>query len=61
MLQLAADLTQITNTPLEKIPSSGIRAFAQRIDDIPDLIKLTLGEPDLNTPEHVKQAAVQSI
>ena len=61
MPQLAADLTQITNTPLEKIPSSGIRAFAQRIDDIPDLIKLTLGEPDLNTPEHVKQAAVQSI
>ena len=61
MPQLAADLTQITNTLLEKIPSSGIRAFAQRIDDIPDLIKLTLGEPDLNTPEHVKQAAVQSI
>ena len=61
MPQLAADLTQITHTPLEKIPSSGIRAFAQRIDDIPDLIKLTLGEPDLNTPEHVKQAAVQSI
>lgn len=61
MPQLAADLTQITHTPLEKIPSSGIRAFAQRIDDIPDLIKLTLGEPDLNTPEHVKQAAVKSI
>ena len=61
MPQLAADLTQITHTPLEKIPSSGIRTFAQRIDDIPDLIKLTLGEPDLNTPEHVKQAAVQSI
>ena len=61
MPQLAADLTQIIHTPLENIPPSGIRAFAQKIDDIPDLIKLTLGEPDLNTPEHVKQAAVQSI
>ena len=61
MPRLAADLTAITHTPLEAIPPSGIRAFAQKIDHIPGLIKLTLGEPDLNTPEHVKQAAVQSI
>ncbi|MCX8722020.1 MULTISPECIES: aminotransferase class I/II-fold pyridoxal phosphate-dependent enzyme [unclassified Lactobacillus] len=61
MPHLAADLTAITATPLAEIPPSGIRAFAQKVDDIPGLIKLTLGEPDLNTPEHVKQAAVQSI
>ncbi|MCT6889282.1 MAG: amino acid aminotransferase, partial [Lactobacillus sp.] len=61
MPQLATDLTSITHTPLEKIPPSGIRAFAQKVDGIPDLIKLTLGEPDLNTPEHVKKAATQSI
>ncbi|RMC40272.1 aminotransferase class I/II-fold pyridoxal phosphate-dependent enzyme [Lactobacillus sp. ESL0233] len=61
MPQLAADLAEIINTPLEKIPPSGIRAFAQKINDIPDLIKLTLGEPDLDTPEHVKQAAIKSI
>ena len=61
MPQLATDLTSITHTPLEKIPPSGIRAFAQKVDGIPDLIKLTLGEPDLNTPEHVKKAAAQSI
>ncbi|BDR61186.1 aminotransferase class I/II-fold pyridoxal phosphate-dependent enzyme [Lactobacillus xylocopicola] len=61
MPQLASDLTQIIHSPLEKIPPSGIRAFAQKIDNIPGLIKLTLGEPDLNTPEHVKQAAVESI
>ena len=61
MPQLATDLTSIIHTPLEKIPPSGIRAFAQKVEDIPGLIKLTLGEPDLNTPEHVKKAAAQSI
>lgn len=61
MPQLAADLTSITHIPLAQIPASGIRAFAQKIENVPDLIKLTLGEPDLNTPEHVKQAAAQSI
>lgn len=61
MPHLASDLTRITHTPLEQIPASGIRAFAQKVDDIPGLIKLTLGEPDLDTPEHVKKAAVQSI
>lgn len=61
MPHLAPDLNQITRVPLAKIPASGIRAFAQKIADIPDLIKLTLGEPDLNTPESVKQAAIKSI
>lgn len=61
MPHLAPDLNQITQVPLAKIPASGIRAFAQKIADIPDLIKLTLGEPDLNTPESVKQAAIKSI
>ena len=61
MPHLASDLTPTTSVPLTQIPASGIRAFAQKVDDIPDLIKLTLGEPDLNTPEHVKKAAAQSI
>ena len=61
MPHLASDLTPTTSVPLTQIPASGIRAFAQKVDDIPDLIKLTLGELDLNTPEHVKKAAAQSI
>ena len=61
MPHLASDLTPTTSVPLTQIPASGIRAFAQKVDDIPNLIKLTLGEPDLNTPEHVKKAAAQSI
>lgn len=45
----------------EKIQVSGIREFDNQISNIEDLIKLTLGEPDMDTPEHIKQAAITSI
>ena len=40
---------------LSRIEVSKIRQFDQQISSIPDVIKLTLGEPDFPTPEHVKQ------
>ncbi|WP_170999527.1 aminotransferase class I/II-fold pyridoxal phosphate-dependent enzyme [Paucilactobacillus kaifaensis] len=40
---------------------SDILKFNQEIAEIPDIVKLTLGEPDFNTPDHVKQAAIKSI
>ncbi|AXX64713.1 aminotransferase class I/II-fold pyridoxal phosphate-dependent enzyme [Bombilactobacillus bombi] len=61
MPDLPADLAQITQTRIKNIKPSGIRAFSQKVENIPGIVKLTLGEPDLNTPDHVKQAAVQSI
>ncbi len=46
---------------VENLKPSGIRIFDNKVSEIPNIIKLTLGEPDLNTPEHVKKAAVKSI
>lgn len=46
---------------LDAVEPSDIRAFDQEVSGIPGIIKLTLGEPDFNTPEHIKQAAIQSI
>ena len=34
-----------------------IRQFDQSISDVPGILKLTLGEPDFTTPDHVKEAA----
>ncbi|MDF7638060.1 aminotransferase class I/II-fold pyridoxal phosphate-dependent enzyme [Lactobacillus sp. ESL0791] len=61
MPELAIDLEEIQSRLLAGTEPSGIRKFDQEISDIPGIIKLTLGEPDLNTPEHVKQAAIASI
>ncbi|MDU4517410.1 MAG: pyridoxal phosphate-dependent aminotransferase [Lactococcus lactis] len=49
------------NPNLDKIEISLIRQFDQQVSSIPDIIKLTLGEPDFYTPEHVKQAGIAAI
>jgi aminotransferase len=49
------------NKQVYKIAVSTIRQFDEKVSPIPDILKLTLGEPDFNTPEHVKTAAKQAI
>ena len=49
------------NKHLNKIQVSLIRQFDQSISDVPGILKLTLGEPDFNTPDHVKEAAKAAI
>ncbi|GAB2024860.1 pyridoxal phosphate-dependent aminotransferase [Lactovum odontotermitis] len=55
------DLSHKFNRQLSKITVSLIRQFEQKISQIPDILKLTLGEPDFATPEHIKQAAIAAI
>ncbi|MGF0125304.1 pyridoxal phosphate-dependent aminotransferase [Streptococcus alactolyticus] len=54
-------LTNRFNKSLDKIEVSLIRQFDQSISDVPGIMKLTLGEPDFTTPEHVKEAAKAAI
>lgn len=49
------------NKNIEAIAVSDIRQFDSEVSQIDSIIKLTLGEPDFNTPEHVKQAAIKAI
>ncbi|KRL04581.1 pyridoxal phosphate-dependent aminotransferase [Liquorilactobacillus oeni] len=49
------------NEKIEQIAISDIRQFDEEASAIPGIIKLTLGEPDFNTPEHIKKAAVKAI
>lgn len=49
------------NEKIEQIGISDIRQFDSDTSDIPGIIKLTLGEPDFNTPEHIKKAAIKAI
>ncbi|EKZ0430671.1 TPA: pyridoxal phosphate-dependent aminotransferase [Enterococcus faecium] len=55
------NLSNQFNPRLSRIEVSKIRQFDQQISSIPDVIKLTLGEPDFPTPEHVKQAGITAI
>lgn len=49
------------NHQIEAIAVSDIRQFDSEVSQIEGIIKLTLGEPDFNTPEHVKQAGIDAI
>ncbi|EKJ3580388.1 pyridoxal phosphate-dependent aminotransferase [Enterococcus faecalis] len=55
------DLTNRFNRQVNKIAVSLIRQFDEQVSGIEGILKLTLGEPDFNTPEHVKKAAKKAI
>ena len=61
MPTLAKNLSTKINSKISSIPNPAIRSFNQKISTIPGIIKLTIGEPDLNTPEHIKRAAIDDI
>ena len=55
------DLIKYVRKGLAESPSNPILKFADYASKIPDVVKFTLGEPDFNTPDHVKEAAKRGI
>lgn len=43
------------------LKSSGIRAFFDMANEIPDVISLGVGEPDFDTPWHIREAGMQAL
>lgn len=54
------DLNEINPYVLKVMPSA-MRKFDHDISVDPKIIKLTLGEPNFNVPDHIKQAAIDAI
>lgn len=55
------DLTKHMKKGLVEQAPGSILAFASYSNKIPGIIKFTIGEPDFNTPDHIKKAAEASI
>lgn len=49
------------NHNYDGLGANPIRVFDAEANQVPDVVKLTLGEPDFNVPDHIKQAAIASI
>lgn len=53
------------STLINRVPASETIVMAQKARDLKaqgkDVISLTLGEPDFDTPDHIKQAAIKAI
>lgn len=54
-------LAEQMNRRVRAQATSDILQFNAEISQIQDIVKLTLGEPDFATPDHIKAAAVASI
>src|ERR1700690_35682 len=46
------------NTTVRDIPRSGIRDFFDIVSTMKDVISLGIGEPDFDTPWHVRESTV---
>jgi aminotransferase len=51
----------LVNSRVKDIEISGIRKFFNMVANSPNLISLTIGQPDFPTPEHVKEAGSRAI
>ncbi|MGB8001479.1 MAG: aminotransferase A [Anaerobacillus sp.] len=54
-------MEHMLNPRVKSIEISGIRTFFNMVADYENMISLTIGQPDFQTPEHIKKAAQSAI
>jgi aminotransferase len=57
-MNVSASLRNRLNTTVRDIPRSGIRDFFDIVSTMKDVISLGIGEPDFDTPWHVRESTV---
>src|SRR5437660_6847205 len=57
-MTVSASLRERLNTTVRDIPRSGIRDFFEIVSTMKDVISLGIGEPDFDTPWHVRESTV---
>ena len=55
------DYTKVLSHTVVETPKSGIRKFFDLMSTMNDVVGLTVGEPDFQTPWHIREAGIQSL
>ena len=55
------DYSKILSSKVTSIKPSGIRKFFDILDEMDDVISLTVGQPDFDTPWHIREAGIYSL
>ena len=55
------DYSKLLSSKVVSIKPSGIRKFFDILDEMDDVISLTVGQPDFDTPWHIRQAGIDSL
>ena len=55
------DYSKYLNNTIQDVKPSGIRRFFDIVNEMDDVISLSIGEPDFRTPWHVRKAGIDSL
>ncbi len=55
------DYSKVLSKTVVDTPKSGIRKFFDLMSSMNDVVGLTVGEPDFQTPWHIREAGIQSL
>lgn len=55
------DYTSILSSTVQDIKPSGIRKFFDLLENMEDVVALTVGQPDFATPWHIREAGIASL
>ncbi len=55
------DYGKVLSSTVVETPKSGIRKFFDLMSSMQDVVGLTVGEPDFQTPWHIREAAIESL
>ena len=55
------DYSKFLNNSIQEIKPSGIRKFFDIASEMDDVISLSIGEPDFQTPWHIREEGINSL
>lgn len=58
---MSIDYNRFINDKIKEVKPSGIRRFFDIANEMEDVISLSIGEPDFNTPWHIREAGIDSL
>ncbi|MCS7367769.1 MAG: aminotransferase class I/II-fold pyridoxal phosphate-dependent enzyme, partial [archaeon YNP-WB-062] len=54
-------MSKYISKKVQELPVSGIRVIFEKARQMKDVIRLEVGEPDFDTPVHIKEAAKKAL
>ncbi len=58
---MSIDYSRVLSSSVQAIKPSGIRKFFDMLEEMKDVIALTVGQPDFQTPWHIRSAGIESL
>ena len=58
---MSLNYEKLLSAQVQQLRPSGIRKFFDLLENIPDAVALTVGQPDFVTPWHIREAGIESL